>query len=260
MEKQELALVTGASRGIGAAIAQQLAAKGFNLLLVARDRTALDTVAQAIRSKHAVDVHVLVEDLSDAQAPARILNHCQQQALSISMLVNNAGFGLNGPVEEYTADRYEDMIAVNSTSLVSLTRLFLPMLRSQGKGWVLNVASTAAYQAVPGLAVYAATKAFVLFFSRALHHELRGSGVTVTCLSPGPTDTDWATTAQLRGKAVNTAKKMNMTPDAVARIGLNATFAGKTEVVAGFANKFSVFFVKFLPASWVEKIAHGLYK
>lgn len=260
MDKLELALVTGASRGIGAAIAKQLAEKGFDLILVARDKDALDGVAQDIRRTSAVQVHVLVEDLSDHAAPERIWNWCNAQGLSVSMLVNNAGFGLNGPLEEYSAERYEAMVAVNCTSLMSLTRHFLPMLRSHKRARVLNVASTAAYQAVPALTVYAATKAFVLFFSRALHHELRGTGVTVTCLSPGPTDTEWAATAQLRGKAVNTAKKMNMTPEEVARIGLKATFAGKPEVVAGFANKFSVFFVKFLPASWVERIAHGLYK
>ncbi len=260
MERKELALVTGASRGIGAALADQLARKGFDLILVARDLQALEAVSQQIRQRSAVDVHVLVEDLSDAQAPARVFDWCAEKELVPSMIVNNAGFGLNGPLEEYDAARFEAMVAVNSKSLVSLTRLFLPVLRTRKKGWILNVASTAAYQAVPGLAVYAATKAFVLFFSRALYHELRGSGITVTCLSPGPTDTDWSRTAQLRGKAVQTAKRMNMSPDEVARIGLSAAFAGKAEVVAGFANRFSVFFVKFLPSSWVERVAKGLYE
>ena len=260
MHKQELALVTGASRGIGAAIAQELASKGFNLILVARDSDALEGVAASIQERHGVDVHIRVEDLADLDAPRRLHQWCVDRSLSISMLVNNAGFGLNGPLEEHDLRRYEDMVTVNNTALMALSYLFLPQLRDRKKAWILNVASTAAYQAVPALAVYAATKAFVLFFSRALYHELRGTAVSVTCLSPGPTDTAWASTAQIRGKAMKAAERMNMSPEDVARIAVKATLAGRPEVVAGFMNKMSVFFVKMLPASWVERVAHGLYK
>jgi short-subunit dehydrogenase len=260
MEQKQLALVTGASRGIGAAIAHVLASKGFGLILVARDRMALEEVARSIRSQYAVEVHILVEDLADLAAPRRIFQWCDERSLPVSMLVNNAGFGLNGPLEEHDLQRYEDMVTVNNTALMALTHLFLPSFRTRKRAWILNIASTAAYQAVPSLAVYAATKAFVLFFSRALHHELKGTPVSVTCVSPGPTDTAWASTAQIRGKAMKAAEKMNMSPEAVAEIAIKATLAGRAEVVAGFMNKVSAFFAKMLPAGIVERVAHGLYK
>ena len=260
MEQKKMALVTGASRGIGAAIAHVLASKGFGLILVARDRSALEDVAESIRGKHSVEVHVLVEDLADQGAPRRILQWCEERRFPVSMLVNNAGFGLNGPLEEYDLLRYEDMVTVNNTALMALTHLFLPQFRTRERAWIMNIASTAAYQAVPYLAVYAATKAFVLFFSRALHHELRGTPVSVTCVSPGATDTAWASRAQIRGKAMKAAEKMNMSPEAVAEIAVNATLAGRAEVVAGFMNKMSAFFAKILPAGIVERVAHGLYK
>jgi short-subunit dehydrogenase len=260
MEQKQLALVTGASRGIGAAIAGVLASKGFGLILVARDLSALGEVASSIRSKYRVEVHVLVEDLADPMSPRRILQWCEDRQLPVSMLVNNAGFGLNGLLEEYDLQRYEDMVTVNNTALMALTYLFLPQFRQRERAWILNIASTAAYQAVPSLAVYAATKAFVLYFSRAIHHELKGTPVSVTCVSPGPTDTAWASRAQIRGKAMKAAEKMNMSPEAVAEIAVKATLAGRAEVVAGFMNKMSAFFAKVLPAGIVERVAHGLYK
>ena len=152
------------------------------------------------------------------------------------------------------------MMQVNMNAVVELTYHFLPVLKQQPKAYIMNIASSAAYQAVPYLGLYAATKTFVLQFSRALHYELRNSSVSVTCISPGATDTDFANRAKVGPKALKAADKFNMTPVKVAAIAVDSMFSGKTEVVTGFINKLGAFITRILPKKVIENGAAKLYE
>jgi hypothetical protein len=185
------ALITGASKGIGRAIAEELAMKGFNLLLVARSETMLREAAKEISEKYEVTTDYYAVDLSVANAPETIFNWCVEKKYALQVLVNNAGYGLSGPFEKYPLNENNDLMQVNMTALVKLCQLFLPELRARQKAYIMNIASSAAYQAVPNMSLYAASKAFVISFSRGLRQELRDTGVSVTCVSPGSTDTDF---------------------------------------------------------------------
>jgi short-subunit dehydrogenase len=176
------------------------------------------------------------------------------------MLVNNAGYGLSGPLEKYTIAENINMMQVNMIVPVHLCQLFLPVLRQQTKSYILNIASSAAYQAIPYLSVYAATKVFILNFSRGLRQELRGTPVSVTCISPGATDTDFVVRAKVGAKGLKTADKVNMSPEAVAEIAVKAMYAGKAEVITGLLNKVGAFFVWLLPKGLVERTAMKIYE
>ena len=197
------ALITGASRGIGRELALGLAQRGYDLLLVARSESQLQALAQEAQTKHQRKAHVLALDLTLPDA-AQVAAWAGQQAPSgLAVLVNNAGYGLWGRFEKQPLPEQLNMLQLNLNLPVQLTYALLPQLRQAGKGYILNVASTAAYQAVPSLTVYAASKAFLLSFSRGLRYELKDSGISVTCLSPGATTTDfgnrlaWATSYKL---------------------------------------------------------------
>lgn len=256
----EYALITGASKGIGEAIARELAKRRYNILLVARSADLLQKVARDIGSTYGVQIDFLAIDLSTADAPRRVLDWCSEKQYRVSILVNNAGYGLSGSFERYGMDDHLNMMTLNMGTLVGLTRLFLPQLKEQPKAYVLNIASSAAYQAVPGLTVYAATKSFVLAFSRGLHQELRKTGVSVTCLSPGATDTDWPHRAQISEKGMKAAGKLSMSPAAVASMAVRAMLAGKTEVITGFVNKLGAFLAWLLPKGLVEQTAMKIYE
>jgi uncharacterized protein len=256
----EYALVTGASKGIGNAIALELAARGFNLLLVARSEELLQQTAARITALHPVQVDWLALDLSTAEAPQNVYDWCRAKGYTVSALVNNAGYGLSGSFEKYTVEQHVNMMQLNMLTLVTLTRLFLPDLRQLPKAYIMNIASSAAYQAVPGLSLYAATKAFVLAFSRGLHQELHKSPITVTCISPGATDTDFVNRAQLGEKGLKAAEKFNMTPDAVASIAVRAMLAGKAEVITGFVNKLGAAMAWLLPKTLVERTTMKIYE
>jgi short-subunit dehydrogenase len=256
----EYALITGASKGIGRAIAEELAGRGFNLLLVARSTDLLQQVTAEISSRYKVKVNYLALDLSAPDAPHKVLAWCKEHSYTVQVLVNNAGYGLSGPFEKYSYSEHLNMMQLNMSTLVGLTHLFLPELRQQGRGYILNVASSAAYQAVPKLSLYAATKSFVLSFSRGLHQELHGSSVSVTAVSPGATDTDFPNRAQIGEKGQKAAAKLNMTPAAVARIAVKAMLAGKSEVITGFVNKLGAAMAWLLPKSVVEKTAMKIYE
>ncbi|HMH21438.1 MAG TPA: SDR family NAD(P)-dependent oxidoreductase, partial [Puia sp.] len=171
----EYALITGASKGIGRAIAGELASRKYNLLLVARSWDLLEKAAAELSSQYGVKVEWLALDLSGADAAQKVLEWCREKGYAVSVLVNNAGYGLSGPFEKYSLAEHQNMMQLNMGTLVGMTRLFLPELRRQPKAYIMNIASSAAYQAVPKLSLYAATKAFVLSFSRGLHQELHGS-------------------------------------------------------------------------------------
>ena len=254
------ALITGASKGIGKAIAIELAQKKYDLILVARSGDLLKEVANEIRTKHAVKVETLALDLSEIDSASKLLAFCETNQLNVNILVNNAGYGLSGKLERFSIEENTNMMKLNMVSLVQITQTFIPTLEGNSPSYILNIASSAAYQAIPGLSIYSATKAFVLSFSRALYHELKPKGITVTALSPGPTDTEFADRAKVGEKGLKAAEKTNMTPQEVAKIGVDAMFAHKPEVIAGLLNKIGVAGAWLLPKSLIEKIAGSIYK
>jgi uncharacterized protein len=254
------AIITGASKGIGRAIAIELAKRQYNLVIVARSEKLLKEVKKEIQSNHKVEIEALSLDLSANDAASKLLAFCEAKKLNISILVNNAGYGLSGKMDKYSLQDNTNMIQLNVVSLVQITQTFLPILEKNGPAYILNVASTASYQAVPGMAIYSASKAFVLSFSRALFHELKPRNISVTALSPGPTDTAFSDRAQIGEKGLKAAEKVNMTPEEVAKIGVDALFDKKPEVVTGILNKIGAFGAGLLPKFLTEKIAGSIYE
>jgi short-subunit dehydrogenase len=253
------ALVTGASKGIGRSIALHLAKKGYPVLLVARAEDELKVLAHEISNQYQVQAHWLSLDLSENDAAERVAFWCSDNSYPISILINNAGYGLWGNFDSVNIDEQLNMINLNINTLIKLAHTFINTLKQQPQAYILNIASTAAYQAVPTLAVYSATKAFVLSFSRALRYELKDSTVAVSCLCPGPTDTGFAHRAGLDALA-DLAAKFNMQPDEVAALGLKGMFRKKAEIVPGFLNKVSAAAGRHLNKALIEKITGDLYK
>ncbi len=260
MEKhRNYALITGGSKGIGKAIAQQLASKGNHLLLVARNRSELQHTADDIKTKYQVEVEFFAIDLSLANAAEEVFKWTAENNYAINILVNNAGFGVFGSFMDVALDEQMKMLEVNMSTLVKLCHLFLPSLKSQPRGYILNISSTAAFQALPTLALYAASKAFVLSFSRAINYELRNTSVGVTCICPGPVETNFADRAGL-GALDKMAKKFNMQPAEVAAIALKAMYKRKIEVTPGFTNKIGAFATRILAKRFLEKTAASIYR
>jgi|SRR5450432_427736 len=254
------ALITGASKGIGKAIASALANRGYDLLLVARSEDLLQKVSDELQSTTKSKCHFLALDLSAADAPQKVYDWCNSNHYTVSVLVNNAGYGMSGHFENYSVDEHTEMLQLNIMTLVKLTRLFLPDLLKLQDAYILNLGSSASYQAVPLLSAYAASKAFVLSFSRGLYQELRNTSVSVTCICPGPTDTNFIQRAKIGPKGVKTAERFNMTPEAVAHVAVNSLFRKKPEVIAGATNKAGAFFAWLLPKNLVEVVAKKLYE
>jgi short-subunit dehydrogenase len=254
------ALITGASKGIGKAIAYNLAVRKINLLLIARSENLLDKISADVSNKYGIEVKHLCIDLANENAAEIIFKWVVKNNIQINILINNAGYGLSGSFEKYTALEHADMMNVNMTSPVKLTSLFLPMLKQQLQSYILNIASSAAYQAVPYLSTYAASKSFVVSFSRALQYELRKTNVSVTCISPGGTDTDFGRRADISKRAFKAGEKLNMDPTEVASIAVNSMFKRKREVITGFINKLGAFMVWVIPKSISEKFAAKLYE
>jgi len=252
----EIVLVTGASSGIGRELAKCFAADGSRLILVARKRTALQALADELHQAHGTQSEVLTADLAEPKAPERIFEHLQSNGTKVDVLVNNAGFGAHGHFAALPEARQLEMVQVNVMALLHLTRLFLPGMIQRERGGVLNVASTAAFQPGPGMAVYYATKAFVLSFSEALTEELAGSGVTVSALCPGPTATNFAEAANARFS--NKFMRATMSAEAVARIGHRGFRGRRALVVAGARNRLLSFSVRLAPRALVRKITKFL--
>jgi uncharacterized protein len=253
------ALITGASKGIGKAIAELLARRGYDLLLVARSADLLEQVSAEIRSSTKKKCLWLAQDLAADRAAETVYNWCIENQFDVAVLVNNAGYGLSGPFEKYSPEEHAEMLHVNIITLTILTRLFLPLLHKQSAGYILNIGSSASYQAVPFLSAYAASKAYVLNFSRGLHRELKNTAVSVTCVCPGPTDTNFVNRANVGAKGQKTAERFNMTPQTVAQIAVDSLFRKRPEVITGSMNKLSAFFAWLLPKPLVEGIASKLY-
>ena len=254
------ALVTGASRGIGRALALALAQRGYDLLLVARSEDQLRALALEIGNKHQHQSHLLALDLATPGAAETVAAWALAHTGELAVLVNNAGHGFWGRFEQLGLAEQQNMLQLNMLLPVALTHALLPALCRQPRAYILNVASTAAYQAVPSLTLYAASKAFLLSFSRGLRYELKDTPVSVTCLSPGATITDFADRAGMGAELQKTAAKVSMMPDAVALAAVKGLLAGEAEVVPGLLNKVSVGLTSVVPKRLTEKIAAGIYE
>jgi short-subunit dehydrogenase len=252
--QRQTALITGGSGGIGLEIAKVLGRKGFDLVLVARNRDALEAAAGQIEGKRDVNVHVFAADLRRREAPEEIFDFLRNESIAIEVLVNNAGFGLGGEFSETELTRELEMIQVNIAALTHLTKLFLPPMIKRRSGRILNVASTAAFQPGPLMAVYYATKAYVLSFSEAVAEELRNSGVTVTALCPGPTRTDFAEVAQVGNSRLFNAFGIADAAD-VADFGVSAMLHGRRVAIPGIRNKIIAQANRFSPRVLTAKVA-----
>jgi hypothetical protein len=245
------ALVTGASRGIGYELARLFAGTGFDVVLVARSEDELRENAEYFRERFGAEASVIPADLTKPDAPQRIYDECRERDLDVTVLVNNAGFGNQGAFHENDLERELDQIQVNVTALTHLTRLFLPEFVDREAGGVLNVASSA-FAPGPHMAVYYATKSYVLSFSQAIAEEVRPHGISVTALCPGPVDTDFQAVAGTEGKSVNWGSKDART---VARAGYRGLMEGDRVVVPGLPMKLAYLGSKVAPRPVARKVA-----
>lgn len=246
------ALVTGASGGIGLELARLLARDGYDLVLIARSEDRLAQIARELTTKHNIAVRTRPKDLSRPEAPQQIFDELQRAAIEVEVLVNNAGFGLYGAFNETDLNDELQMMQVNMVALTHLTKLLLPAMLERRRGKILNVASTAALQPGPLMAVYYATKAYVLSFSQALGNELEGSGVSVTALCPGPTTSGFQTRANMEGSRLVQGGLMDART--VAAIGYRALMRKQSVVIPGAKNKGFALLAKLLPGSMTVKI------
>jgi uncharacterized protein len=245
------ALVTGASAGIGKAIAEQLAAAGANLIVTARRTERLVALASDLSAKHGVKVDVIQADLTHPGATRDIHAFTTGKGLEIDLLVNNAGFGAFGRIHDIPVERLLEMIQVNCLAVVELTRLYLPAMIGRRRGDVLIVASTASFQPVPFISVYAATKAFDLIFAEGIAEEVRSFGVSVCALCPGTTETEFQEVAQ----QPNRAFRFTETAQKVARVGLEGLAHGETCVISGARNRWMVRATRLAPRRLVARMA-----
>ncbi|HEY2963128.1 MAG TPA: SDR family oxidoreductase [Pyrinomonadaceae bacterium] len=244
-------LITGASSGIGAAFARKLAKRGRNLLLVARSEDKLIALCNEVGRLSGIRAQYVVIDLTEANAPARLLEETQKRELEIDMLINNAGFGSMGDFARLDLTRELEIIDLNIKSLVDLTHRFLLPMRERRQGTIINVASTAGFQAVPFMATYAATKAFVLSFSEALCEENRPHGVHVMALCPGVTDTNFFAASSIERPPMRTVQ----TPEEVVDAALRGLAKKKSIVVSGWTNWLMVEAERVVPRALVTRVA-----
>lgn len=252
-----VALVTGASAGIGRELADILAREGHDLVLVARREPELSALATALKEKYGADSRVITADLSKPRAAEDLVGELGPSA-AVDVLVNNAGFGGHGPFHERDREADLRMIAVNVTALTDLTRLLLPGMVERRRGRVLNVASTAAFQPGPFMAVYYATKAYVLSFSQAIAEELSGTGVTVTTLCPGVTETEFQRVAGVEDVPL-TKGPLSMSAKAVAEAAYKGMTRGKLLVVPGLHNKIGAQSTRLAPRRVILKVVRRLH-
>jgi uncharacterized protein len=248
---KKVALVTGASAGLGVEFAHQLAKRGYTLVLAARRKDRLDTLARDVANARAVAI-----DLSAETAARRLIDDIEAHGETVELLVNNAGFGLIGRFAELDPSRQRQMIDLNVATLMDLCRAVAPPMIDRGSGAILNVASTAAFQPGPKMAVYFATKAFVLSLSEALHEELKPHGIKVACLCPGPTRTEFGEVAGFGGNVM--FDRVAMDAPEVVKAGLEGLEANDAVIVPGWINKVGAASTRFAPRSVVRKIAGSI--
>jgi short-subunit dehydrogenase len=253
--QRETALITGASSGIGLDLAQ-LMALDFDLIITARNQAELEKIAQELQATHGNHVHVIPADLTYPEAPKQIFAEIERRGLPVDILINNAGFGSYGAFAESDAKISLDMVEVNIAALTALIRLALQGMIHRRRGRIMNVASTAGFQPGPLMAVYYATKAYVIMFSEAIANELKGSGITVTCLCPGATATKFAGRAHMEGSRLFKLGAMRSRDVAIA--GYKGMMSGKGMVIPGLLNKTVAMSVRFSPRKLVTAISRSL--
>ncbi|WP_026297272.1 SDR family NAD(P)-dependent oxidoreductase [Paenibacillus daejeonensis] len=242
--QDQTALITGASSGIGEAYARELASRGCHVILTARSKTKLEALASELTRVHGVQAHALPCDLSQAGAPRMLAESISELGLPVNILINNAAFGTYGRFEEIDSGREQEEIMLNTSALVELTHLYLPGMLKRKEGVVVNVASMAAFAPCAYMAVYGATKAFVLSFSEALWAETRGRGVRVMALCPGATDTGFfdevGSRDMVKGNALST-------PQRVVQAGFRGIDKGRSYIIDGRSNQFAALVSQLLP-------------
>jgi short-subunit dehydrogenase len=231
--------VTGASSGIGAEIARALARRGHDLTLVARRKDRLEALAEKLREAHHVRIDVIAADIADPAGREHLYTQLEQFGLTVAILVNNAGYGTGGPFVTLQLERELAMIRINSEAVVALCGTYVPGMVQRGHGAVLNVASTIGFQPLLNEATYGATKAFAVAFSESLHGELKGSGVTVTALCPGPVKTEFMNDPGIADNASYLPARMWSEPAKVAEKGVRGVERGKRTVIPGVLNRFT---------------------
>lgn len=249
------ALITGASTGIGREYAYLCAQDGYDVVLVARGESKLQALAADIHEKTGRQAYVFARDLSQPAASTELFNDIECTKIPVEVLINNAGFGLAGKFWELDAEEQMQMVQLNVTALTMLSRLFLPGMIAQKRGMILNVASTAAFQPGPLMAVYYASKSYVVSLSEALYNEARDFGVHVTCLCPGPTATEFDKRAKLANSKLFAKQNNIMDARSVAKIGWSAMKAGKPLVIAGRKNAAMAFLTRFVPMHFTASMA-----
>lgn len=250
------ALVTGASSGLGVDFARELARRGADLVLVARREQALEQVAAELRRDHGVAVDVVAMDLGERDAPQRLYDTLEARGLSVDILVNNAGFGLHGPFLEIPWEREREMLELDIVTLVHMTKLFARGMAARGEGRIMQIASIGAYQASPTYASYSAAKRFVLDFGQAINHELKGTGVSCTVVSPGVTATQFLEVAGQKPTLYQ--RLVMMKSPQVARIGVRALLARRASIVTGWMNVLTAWFATLSPRCMSTALASRL--
>ena len=251
MDPRPATLITGASAGLGVEFAKQCAARGDEVILVARRKDRLNKLAAELGK-----AHVIAADLGKPTAHAKLLTEIKSRGLWVQTLINNAGFGLRGRFDSLPLDRQLEMIDLNIRSLTNLTFVFIDDMRAHGGGSILNVASTAAFQPGPNMAVYFATKAYVLSFTEALHEEWKDRGIKVSALCPGPTRTEFGDVAGI--KTLGSFDRLAMEAEPVVRAGLEGLDRNQAIVIPGATNKIGAWATRLAPRSTVRKIAGSL--
>jgi len=254
--KGKWALVTGASAGIGKALAEELAKGGTNLVLTARREDRLRSIAQSLSATHKIQSEIFVADLAQPAVPEAIFQFTQAKGLTIDLLVNNAGFGQYGEFHSAETDRLLQMVQVNCAAVLHLTRLFVPGMVARRRGDILIVASTAAFQAVPYISTYAATKVFDLYLAEGLAEELKPHGIRVCALCPGTTTSEFH---QIAGHPTH-SKGREQSAETVARNGLKTLAAGKSYVISGFGNYLGAHGERLVPRRLVTRIAAKMFR
>ncbi|MEH2076768.1 MAG: SDR family oxidoreductase [Nostoc sp.] len=259
IRRKKTALITGAASGIGYQLTQIFARHSYNLVLVDKNEQKLTEIINEFPQKFGIFVKILVKDLSIKTSPDEIFTELQQASIKIDVLVNNAGFGTYGTFTETDINIELRMLQVNLVSVTHLTKLFLKDMIEQDYGKILNVASAAAFQPGPLMAVYFATQAYVLSFSEAIANELEGTGVSVTALCPGPTASEFQQTAAMEDSKIASVNRM-MDTETVAKIGYRSLMKNKTVVVPGMRNKILTESVRFTPRNLVTKIVRSMHE
>jgi short-subunit dehydrogenase len=254
--RRNTALVTGASGGIGREFARVLAEHGYNVVLVARRIERLEELGRELEQRYRVSAISIQADLAEPNAAKEIYSELRRKEIEVEVLVNNAGFNVYGPFVETDSGDEMRMIQVNLVGLVALTKLFVRDMVRRGSGRILNLGSTGSFAPAPFDSLYAASKAFVLSFSEAVAEELKGTGVSVTVLCPGPTRTEFAAAAGMSDTKIFSGRLMSA--EEVVSIGYSALMRGQTTVIAGLANKIQVWSMRFAPRALVARIAKGL--